>query len=260
MATYAIGDVQGCWRTLERLLRRVGFDPGPDRLWLAGDLANRGPRNLEVLRYVRDLGDAARAVLGNHGLHLLAIERGLRRLKGKDTLSDVLEAPDRAELLEWLRQRPLLVREGGWVMVHAGLLPGWSLEQAEGRAREAEAWLGGSRLDDALRAFASKEPLEGARGRVREALVAFTLLRCLRDGEPALAYSGPPHAAPKGLVAWHAARPAEPGVTVVCGHWAAQGFVQRPGLLALDSGCVWGNALTAVRLEDGEVFQEPNAE
>ncbi|MCA8925327.1 MAG: symmetrical bis(5'-nucleosyl)-tetraphosphatase [Planctomycetes bacterium] len=264
MATYAIGDVQGCWRTLQRLVARVGFDPAQDRLWFAGDLVNRGPDSLSVLRYVRGLGDGARVVLGNHDLHLLAIAAGVRKPKGRDTVEGVLAAPDRDALLEWLRQQPLLLREGAWVMFHAGLPPSWSLEQAEARAREAEAWLRGPRLGQLLAAFASKgkrRPGEVELERVCETLSALTLLRtCTLAGEMALAYAGPPEAAPAGLVAWHAARALDPQLTLVCGHWAAQGLVQRPGLLALDSGCVWGNALTAARLEDGAVWQEPSAE
>lgn len=260
MATYAIGDVQGCWRTLERLLGRVGFDRAEDRVWFAGDLVNRGPGSLEVLRFARGLGERAQVVLGNHDLHLLAIAAGVRTAKRRDTVDDVLASPDRDELLEWLRQRPLLHAEGEWVLLHAGLLPGWTLGEARERAREAEAWLRGPRVNLALAAYARKRVKDPELVRVHETLRTLTLLRCVRDGEMALDYSGPPGEAPAGLVPWHRARPRDPEVTIVCGHWAAQGFVREPGLLALDSGCVWGNALTAVRLEDGAAFQEPSAE
>lgn len=260
MATYAIGDVQGCWRTLERLLERVGFDRAEDRVWFAGDLVNRGPGSLEVLRFARGLGERSQVVLGNHDLHLLAIAAGVRTRKRRDTVADVLASPDRDELLDWLRRRPLLHAEGEWVLLHAGLLPGWTLGEARERAREAEAWLRGPRVNQALAAYARKRVKDPELVRVHETLRALTLLRCVREGEMVLDYSGPPGEAPAGLIPWHRARPRDPGVTVVCGHWAAQGFVREPGLLALDSGCVWGNALTAVRLEDGAAFQEPSAE
>jgi len=141
MATYAIGDVQGCYRTLERLLARCAFAPGRDRLWLAGDLVNRGPRSLEVLRWARDLGGCLVTVLGNHDLHLLGRAWGVRRRKDGDTLDALLAAPDREALVDWLRRRPLVHRESGFLLVHAGLQPSWTVDDAEGAARELEARL-----------------------------------------------------------------------------------------------------------------------
>jgi bis(5'-nucleosyl)-tetraphosphatase (symmetrical) len=247
MPTYAIGDIQGCYRTLQRLLRRIRFDPPGDRLWLVGDLVNRGPASLEVLRWARGLGAAATIVLGNHDLHLISRASGARRLKPRDTFTDVLRARDRAELVDWLGQRPLLHREKDRLLVHAGLLPGWTVTEAEALAREAEAALRQGSL--------------GSR-QLRLAVQAFTTLRtCSAAGRPCHGFSGPPDDAPRGCLPWFEV----PGrksadVTVVCGHWSALGLRLQPGLVALDTGCVWGGPLTAVRLEDQAVFQEPLAD
>jgi bis(5'-nucleosyl)-tetraphosphatase (symmetrical) len=248
-----MGDIQGCFRTLRRLLRRIAFDPAKDRLWNTGDLVNRGPGSLEVLRWARDLGDRLMTVLGNHDLHLLARAAGLVRAKPRDTLDEVLAAPDRDELLAWLRARPLLHAEEGRVLVHAGLLPAWTVAEAETLARSVE---------ERLRAAGG---LELARPQSREpersTLWVLTRLRfCTADGSPGPDFTGPPDAAPPGCRPWFdfpGRRSAE--ATVLFGHWAALGFYRAPGILGLDSGCVWGGELTAVRLEDGEVFQEPAA-
>lgn len=255
MATYAVGDVQGCFATLERLLARVGFDPGADRLWLVGDLVNRGPRSLEVLRFARGLGDRAAVVLGNHDVHLLARAAGLARRKRFDTLDDVLAAPDRDELLGWLRARPLLHREAGHVMVHAGLLPGWTIDDAAARAREVEALLAAGDLAPLLdRPRATPAAVT---------LAAMTRLRvCTTDGEMEPKFKGPPEEAPAGTRPWFAVPGRKSaGTPIVFGHWATLGLRVRPGdFYALDSGCVWGGALTALRLDDGALFQEPAAD
>ncbi len=265
MATYAIGDIQGCWDALQRLLSRIGFDRSRDRLWLVGDLVNRGTGSLEVLRWARDLGDRAVVVLGNHDLHLLARALGVTRARAADTLDETLAAPDRDDLLAWLRSRPLAHREGRFLLVHAGLLPEWSSVDALAAARELEAVLRGP--DDAAAALLSRlhaksAPLPGAAhdaAQRRElAFAALVRIRCVdsRTGALALGYKGPPDEAPDGLVAWYdAPTRRERDVTVICGHWSALGLWIRPDLVALDTGCWMGRSLTAYRVEDGAVFQ-----
>ena len=259
MATYAIGDVQGCWDNLEALLERIGPGPG-DRLWLTGDLVNRGPRSLEVLRWARDQGDRLVAVLGNHDLHLISCARGVRKPRKSDTFHDVLEAPDGEELVEWLAARPLVHREGDWLMVHAGLLPAWSAADAERIAREIAA----AGLSDRLLGSWRKAPRAWSGDLDEEdrhalAVAAFATLRCVdQAGAMDRDFDGPPGEAPPGLCPWfdHPARRSL-DVKVVCGHWAALGLHLRPDLAALDSGCVWGGYLTALRLEDGAIVQVP---
>jgi bis(5'-nucleosyl)-tetraphosphatase (symmetrical) len=270
MATYAIGDIQGCFDSLRALLDRCGFDPRLDRVWLAGDLVNRGPRSLEVLRWAKDLGDRAVCVLGNHDLHLLARWADVSRPRRRDTLAQVLTAPDAAELCGWLRARPLLVREGEFALVHAGLDPRWTLDEAAALAREVESALRGAGwgellADDRGPPLPWTPELEGIE-RLRSIASVLTRIRtCRADGTPCSSFSGPPDEAPAGCYPWfdhplgHPLRQ-QPGATVVFGHWAALGYVEAPGVLALDTGCVWGGALTAVRLDDGAVFQQPAVE
>jgi bis(5'-nucleosyl)-tetraphosphatase (symmetrical) len=267
MAVYAIGDVQGCFETLKRLVERIGFDPASDRIWLVGDLVNRGPKSLEVLRWARRLDDRVVAVLGNHDLHLIGRALGIRRAKPMDTLDAVLEASDREDLIDWLRQRPLLHRENGFVMVHAGLLPCWTIEEAASLAREVEAVLSGVSPRDVFEALTGKDKLRWREGlsrrqRIRIALKAFTTLRtCTREGRPCPGFSGPPEDAPHGCYPWFEIEGRKSaGATIVCGHWAALGLDLRPRLLSIDTGCVWGGSLTAVRLEDRAVFQQPLAD
>lgn len=273
MATYAIGDIQGCWRTLQQLLERIS--PGSDdRLWLAGDLVNRGRDSLAVLRWAAREEVPLTAVLGNHDLHLLACAVGVRRVKGKDTLQEVLAARDREDLFDWLAARPLLVRERApagsaagapreALLLHAGLLPQWTADEAEALAAEAAAAL---RADRAafLALVAERGPLAwraglGADDRLRLVVTALTHLRCCTPaGEIEPDYSGPPAGAPAGVVPWfEAPGRRSAGATVVFGHWAALGLVLTPEVVALDTACVWGDRLTAVRLEDRAVFQEP---
>jgi bis(5'-nucleosyl)-tetraphosphatase (symmetrical) len=263
VATFAIGDIQGCGRTLERLLQRIGFDPAADRILQVGDLVNRGPRSLQVLRWARSLGDRLAVVLGNHELHLLARAAGVRKAKPRDTLDAVFAAADREELVEWLRHRPLLHREGRHLLVHAGLLPAWSTAEAERRAREAETVLRSARWPRLLEALWSADPTGGEDdlSESRLATNVFTRLRtCTSEGVPCIDFDGRPEDAPPGCVPWFdLPGPASRGV-VVFGHWAALGLRIERDYLALDSGCVWGNALTAVRLEDRAVFQEPFAD
>lgn len=259
MATYAIGDVQGCWDNLEALLERIRPGSG-DRLWLTGDLVNRGPRSLEVLRWAVEQGDRVITVLGNHDLHLISCARGVRRPRRSDTFQDVLAAPDREELITWLAGRPLLHREGDWLMVHAGLLPPWSAGDAERIAREIER----SGLPDSLLGSWQHAPRRwsgelGEEDRRALGLAAFATLRCVdQEGAMDRDFDGAPGDAPAGLMPWfdHPARRSRE-VRIVCGHWAALGLLIRPDLAALDSGCVWGGSLTALRLEDGQTFQVP---
>jgi len=267
MATYAIGDVHGCYQTLRRLLRRIGYDPAGDRLWLVGDLVNRGPRSLAVLRWAAEQGDRIVAVLGNHDLHLLARAAGLAEPKRRDTLDEVLEAEDRDDLLGWLRARPVLHRADGWVMVHAGLFPDWSAGQAEALAREVETALRSAEADRLLEAFGRKSPekwkdsLAGLE-RARAALAGFAKLRTIRpDGRMCADFSGAPEQAPKGCVPWFSAPGRQSADhTVVFGHWAALGLKLEGGVAGLDTGCAWGRWLTALRLEDRSLFQEPAAD
>ena len=267
MATYVIGDIHGCFDSAQALLSEIRYCPGKDRLWLVGDLVNRGPRSLAVLRWARGLGEQAVVVLGNHDLHLLARAAGVSEARSKDTLEEVLAADDASQLLAWLRSRPLLHREGRWVMVHAGLFPAWSVAVAEPLAREAERALQGrgmKRLLAAVKtppfpAWSEKLP---AFERRRLALSAFTHLRTLTaDGQPCERFAGPPAEAPPGCSPWFE-RPhhREPGLTVVFGHWAALGLHLAPGVIGLDTGCVWGNRLTALRLEDEALFHVENQE
>ena len=263
MATFAIGDIHGCFRTLQRLVEAIRFDPGRDRLWLVGDLVNRGPRSLEVLRWARKLGDRAVCVLGNHDLKLLACGLGVRSSLNNAQLSSILAAGDREELLAWLRGRPLVHREGGYVLVHAGLLPEWTVDQAVQLGEEVRRRLrgpGGAELLQCLTArdlSAFKEEESGL-SRLATALCAMTQLRTLNpDGSMDHSFVGPLSEMPDSLIPWFSF----PGrrnrsATVLFGHWAALGLHQAPGTAGLDSNCVRGGQLTAMRLEDGRIFQQ----
>jgi bis(5'-nucleosyl)-tetraphosphatase (symmetrical) len=267
MATYAIGDVHGCFETLQRLLRRIQYDQREDRLWLVGDLVNRGPRSLDVLRWAMEEEDRLVVVLGNHDLHLLGLAWGVSPPKRRDALDEVLTAPDRDDLLEWLRRRPLLHRADGRVLVHAGLFPVWSVDKAERLAREVEERLRGDGAPDLVAAVDRKSPerwkggLEGLE-RARTALAGFSRLRTVDDdGRMCSEFSGPPKEAPKGCVPWFAVPGRKSaGTTVIFGHWAALGLWWEGGVAGLDTGCAWGRELTALRLDDGRIFQEPAVE
>ncbi|WP_447977812.1 symmetrical bis(5'-nucleosyl)-tetraphosphatase [Candidatus Nitrospira bockiana] len=267
MATYAIGDVQGCWTALERLIAHIGFTPDRDRLWFVGDLVNRGPQSHSVLRFVKDLGAAAITVLGNHDLHLLAVASGAVPPRGKDTFTDILEAPDRNELIAWLGHRPLLHREirdrRDWLLVHAGLVPQWTARQVEGYAREIERALRSDEQSALLRLIyddgAPTAWSEDLSGLTRLAFVARALTRlrvCSLTGEMNLSFKRTLDDIPPGFVPWFQVpgrRSAD--ATIVFGHWAALGLYVHDDVIGLDSGCVWGRSLTALRLEDRKVFQ-----
>jgi len=262
MARYAIGDVQGCYAALEELLAQIRFDRACDRLWFVGDLVNRGPQSLEVLRFVRSLGERAVTVLGNHDLHLVAVESGHAKPHRSDTLNAIFDAPDRTELLDWLRTRRLAYLEDGFLLVHAGLLPQWSGADALRLAGEVEAVLASPEFGSFVSRMYGNHPdrwdesLAGA-DRLRAIVNAMTRMRfCNEQGCMELHEKGGPERTPQGFLPWFdiAARRTA-GLTVICGHWSTLGFIQRQGLIALDSGCVWGGCLTAVRLEDRQAFQ-----
>lgn len=264
MATYAVGDVQGCFAALEGLLGEVGFSASRDRLWLVGDLVNRGDASLDVLRYVRNLGSAAVAALGNHDLHLIMLAEGCGRLSKEDTLDAVLDAPDRDDLLGWLRVQSMFHVEDEYAMVHAGLLPSWSIAKARELGREVELALSGSDYGDFLANMWGSEPAqwnEHLRGwdRLRVIVNAMTRMRfCTADGRMEFRSKGPPESAPAGYQPWFAVPGrANATHTIICGHWSALGFRHEEKLLALDSGCLWGRCLTAVRLEDRRIYQHP---
>jgi bis(5'-nucleosyl)-tetraphosphatase (symmetrical) len=267
MATYAIGDVHGCFQALQRLLRKVAYDPRQDRLWFVGDLVNRGPHSLEVLRWAVERDDRIVAVLGNHDLHLLARAAGVAEVKKRDSLEAVLAAPDRDDLLAWLRGRPLVHREGELLLVHAGLFPSWTPAEAERLAREVEERLRGEKGAKLLAAVDQrvaerwKESLSGQE-RARVALAGCARLRTLDAEERMCAdFSGPPMLAPKGCLPWYSVPGRQSaGATVIFGHWAALGLKVGDGVACLDTGCAWGRELTALRLDDWRIFQEPAGE
>jgi bis(5'-nucleosyl)-tetraphosphatase (symmetrical) len=260
MPTYAIGDVQGCFDELQRLLRDAGVGK-QDHLWFVGDLVNRGPKSLEVLRWVKALGDRAVVVLGNHDLHLVSQFEGFERTRTDDTFADVLQAPDARELVDWLRGRPMMHVEGGYAMVHAGLLPQWSIGKGASLGREVQAALAGPDYKQFLKNMYGSQPDQWSDSlagwdRLRVIVNAMTRLRfCTAEGRMDFRAKG--KSAPPGYGAWFDFR--KDDKTLVCGHWSALGLKTTPRLAALDSGCVWGGKLTVLRLEDRALFQVPCA-
>lgn len=262
MSVYVVGDVQGCFIELQLLLKEIQFDPATDKLWFVGDLVNRGSGSLEVLRLVKSLGDSAITVLGNHDLHLLAVAAGVAQLHRSDTLDEILAAIDRDELLTWLRQQRLMYVEGVNVMVHAGLLPQWSVKQAAKLAREVEAALRGEEYVTFLERMYGNTPNswdDGLSGykRLRVITNAFTRLRvCTPEGEMEYKFKGEVEKIPAGYVPWFdLPKRASQDATVIFGHWSALGLKVSPNIIALDTGCLWGGTLTAMRLEDRQLFQ-----
>lgn len=261
MAVFAIGDIQGCYDELQRLLERIKFNPAKDTLWFAGDLVNRGPKSLETLRFVKSLGAHAICVLGNHDLHLLALAAGNDKHKASDTLDEVLAAPDRDELLEWLRHRPLLHHDAslGFTLVHAGLPPQWDLGIASECARELETVLQSNDYTDFLRNMYGNQParwspsLQGIE-RLRFIVNCFTRMRYVsNEGDLDLASKGAPGTQPDGFVPWYAA----PGrksarLHILFGHWSTVGKVTGHNVYPLDTGCVWGGQLSALRLDGSD--------
>ncbi|MFA6203470.1 MAG: symmetrical bis(5'-nucleosyl)-tetraphosphatase [Gallionella sp.] len=262
MAIYAVGDIQGCYTELVQLLEKIRFDPAVDKLWLVGDLVNRGADSLQVLRLVKSLGDAAITVLGNHDLHLLAVAYGQGRLHRGDTLDEILNAPDREELLTWLRHQRLLHVEGEFVLVHAGLLPGWTVAQAAGLAREVENALQSADYVDFLAHMYGNQPnawddtLTGYK-RLRVITNALTRMRiCTERGRMEFEFKAEQQNIPEGYRPWFdVAGRASFNATVIFGHWSALGLMIKPNAVALDTGCLWGGPLTAIRLDDREIIQ-----
>ena len=259
MATYAIGDIQGCFDAFQRLLRVIDFRPDRDRLWLAGDMVNRGPDSLGTLRWCVGHQDNVTAVLGNHDLHLLARAAGASGPKRRDSLEDVLRDPDRDQLLDWLRHRPLLHQENGYALVHAGLHPRWTVAHAQDIADAYSRELNGARMPLALRALRDQDiHLPELRELAQDAGLLTRIRTCTADGEPCVEFAGPPEDAPEGCMPWFRVPNRQSADTcIVFGHWAALGLLLEDGLIALDTGCVWGNRLTAVRLDDRAVFDVP---
>ncbi|MDP2252384.1 MAG: symmetrical bis(5'-nucleosyl)-tetraphosphatase [Hydrogenophaga sp.] len=255
MALYMIGDVQGCDDALGRLLDTVGFSPSRDTAYLLGDLVNRGPQSLAVLRRLMALEASAVCLLGNHDLHLLATAHGVRKPHRSDTVDDILQAPDRTALLDWVRTRPMAVFEHGWLMVHAGVLPQWDLAQTLALAGELEAALRGPDWVAFLHGMYGNQPdfwSDSLRGteRLRVVVNALTRLRfCSAQGVMEFDTKDSADEAPGGFMPWFdvPGRRTE-GVPVAFGHWSTLGRVQREGVLPLDTGCVWGGCLTAARM------------
>lgn len=261
---YLIGDVQGCCDALERLLAKIHFSPSRDHLWVLGDLINRGPASLATLRRLHGLGNAATCLLGNHDLNLLAVAHGVRLPHKSDTLTEILDAPDRSRWLDWLRHQRMAVHEHGWLMVHAGVVPQWDLATTLALAGEVEQVLQSPAVGDFLNAMYGDRParwsdaLEGT-ARLRFVVNTLTRIRFVAaDGTLDLVTKEGAGAAPAGHVPWFEAPDRRTqGVPIAFGHWASLGLINRPDLLALDTGCVWGRQLTAVRIDAGmrEVIQ-----
>lgn len=264
MAIFAIGDLQGCYEQFRKLLDLVGFDRTKDRLWLVGDIVNRGPDSLKILRFVKGLTEAVTLVLGNHDLHLLMVAEGCSPLSRNDTIQDILSAPDREELLHWLRQQKLLHLDGNYAMVHAGLLPSWSIAEAHELANSVEATIRGEEFHEFCAQMYGDQPdhwndkLSGY-ARLRVIVNAMTRIRvCTPQGKMDFKFKGMLKDMPQGYLPWFDVPDRASGEkTVIFGHWSALGLQLRDNLIALDTGCLWGGALSAIRLEDRKVFQVP---
>jgi bis(5'-nucleosyl)-tetraphosphatase (symmetrical) len=258
VAVYAIGDIQGCFDELQALLELVHFDPADDRLWFAGDLVNRGPKSLETLRFVRELGNSAITVLGNHDLHLISHAYGLPLNNDDHTLDPILQAADRDTLIDWLCRQPLLHHDEalGFTMIHAGLPPQWDLRQAQQCAHEVEEVLRSDALGEFIKHMYGNKPnrwsdrLSGD-DRLRFIINCFTRLRyCDADGKLGLKHNGPPGTQPARLLPWfeHAHR-ASRDMNIIFGHWSTLGPRNDPGIYPTDSACLWGGELTALRID-----------
>jgi len=261
---YLIGDVQGCCGALDRLLDKIGFTPSRDHIFVLGDLVNRGPQSLQTLRRLHGFGGAATCLLGNHDLNLLAVAQGVRRPHKGDTIAEILDAPDREAWLHWLRHQRMAVFEHGWLMVHAGIVPQWDLPQTMQLAAEVEALLRGDELTAFLPLMYGDQPArwsDGLAGVARWRFIINVLTRVrfvATDGTLDLIAKDGIDATPAGFHPWfEAPERRTQGVPIAFGHWATLGLINRPDLLALDTGCVWGRSLTAVRIDAGrrEVIQ-----
>jgi len=272
MSTYAIGDLQGCYAELQDLLDKINFDKTNDQLCFVGDLINRGPKSLECLRFVKSLGNSANTVLGNHDLHLLAVANGVRKPHRKDTLDDILNAADVNELLDWVRNLPLLVHntELNFTMVHAGLPPEWTLGQALSLAQETESLLRSEQFNDFIQHMYGDQPdswsvsLEGY-DRHRYIINCLTRMRyCYKDGRLDLAAKNAPGKEDKKLIPWYAlADRKTKKQKIVFGHWSTvhlgkENDFKKFNVYPLDTGCLWGGEMTAMRLEDEKLFSVPS--
>lgn len=262
MSTYAIGDVQGCYDQLLRLLERAGYDERRDVLWFVGDLVNRGPQSLASVRFVKGLGERAVTLLGNHDLALMVVAEGIKQSHASDTFGDLLAAPDREELLAWLRGRKMMHAEGRYAMVHAGLLPQWSIAQALELAREAEQALRGPGYREFLRAMYGNEPARwrddlAGYDRLRVIVNAMTRMRLATvDGTMEFSHKLGLARLPAGYMPWYdVPGRASRDTAILFGHWAALGLLLRDDVVGLDTGCVWGRSLSALRLDDRRLLQ-----
>ena len=255
MALYLIGDVQGCNASLGHLLDTLGFSPSRDTIYLLGDLVNRGPDNIGVLKRLQSLDNSAQCLLGNHDLHLLGVHLGVRNLKPGDTVQDLLQSTERDSCMDWLRQQPLALMQDGVLMVHAGVLPSWTASKTLSLAGEVSAVLRSSDWQDFIRQMYGNVPAswdDGLTGidRLRVIVNGLTRLRyCTPAGEMEFAHHGGPDMAPEGYVPWFEVPERQTlGITVAFGHWSSLPLMNRPDIWALDSGCVWGRSLTALHL------------
>lgn len=269
MSTYAIGDIQGCYKPLTQLLKQVEFKPGRDRLWCVGDLINRGPNSLDTLRFLRDMNDSVEIVLGNHDLHFLAIYHGVAPPRTNDTLAKLLSARDSAELAEWLRFKPLAHYDSvdtskgiqSYLMIHAGVAPKWSLQKTLNLAAEVELALQGPDFRTFLANMYGNKPDVWSKHligweRLRVITNYLTRVRfCNEIGQMDLTVKEGPSKAPLGFRPWFEFERISPKTNILFGHWAAlEGFTGKPHVYALDTGCVWGRELTMMRLEDEQLF------
>lgn len=268
MALYLIGDVQGCDNALQRLLAEIGFSPSRDTVLMLGDLVNRGPDSAAVLRRLMRLGAAARCVLGNHDLHLLALAHGVRSAHRNDTLAGLLDASDRAAMLDWLAHQPLAILENlngnALLMVHAGVLPSWSAEKAVALAREVETVLRSPGLGGFLAQMYGNKPTRwddqlGGSKRLRAIVNVLTRLRfCTADDQMEFDTKEGAGAAPPGFWPWFDVPGRQTAATTVAfGHWSTLGWLERADVWSLDTGCVWGGQLTAVRVEHAGTAGRP---
>ena len=263
---YLIGDVQGCCSAFERMLAKIDFSPSRDHLVMLGDLVNRGPQSLATLQKLRGLGDAAACLLGNHDLHLLAVAHGVRKEKKGDTLGEIMASKQRDEWVEWLRHRRMAHRHGPWLLVHAGVVPQWDTPTTLALAAEVESVLRGPDLPALLNNMYGNEPTQWSdslQGTERWRFIVNTLTRiryCTADGRLDFKTKEGLGHAPEGHLPWFdIATRRTSGTPIAFGHWSTLGLINRPDLLALDTGCVWGGALSAVRIDGGrrEVVQVP---
>jgi bis(5'-nucleosyl)-tetraphosphatase (symmetrical) len=263
MATWAIGDVHGCWLTLQRLLESIRWQADRDSLWFVGDLVNRGPSSLEVLRWAYKYRQRIVVVLGNHDLHLLARTVGAAKARAEDTLDEILDAPDRFELLAWLKSRPLVHHFGPYVMVHAGLAPDWNIELTSGLAEAVASRIAGPDSDEMIRMLYANRMTNwnvelSGNEQLSAAAAIFTRMRMVDNkGLAQLDYAGPPGVAPEGWRPWYTRSAVRnQGYRLLFGHWAQFGFYRAHDAVCLDSGCVYGGRLTALCLNDGSIVQE----